>query len=255
MSFYLFGGGEKQLLDLVVSDNLSELQSILSKSSYTPTVLNQRVDNYSNNLLHLAVMNSNSQIVKLLLEKGLDQTHKNKWNQTPWDLAIQMHNKSVIQAFVDNNILRAQNSFIKLDYNPASEYNQLKDKLNYANQKIDILSTSYRDHLTCLSKTEQVDLINFKSRHSDCMNFITDYQNLKSTNKILETDNKEHIISKKRLRDESDNLIRENQQLKSQSDNLIKENKQLIIENTSLLSANKKLKISVDSLIANSRKQ
>ena len=69
----------QELINLVSSKNFNcvdDLITFIELRNYNSRQLNLIVDSYDNNLLHLAVMNSNPRMTEYLLEKGLDYSKK-----------------------------------------------------------------------------------------------------------------------------------------------------------------------------------
>src|SRR4051812_2853485 len=87
------------------TDPQQAIQAVMNKDLYTlkryAGSLNAVKDSYNNNLLHLATRHNDVEIVKYLLNNHVDKNQKNKWNDTPMDLAYVSHNKQLIDAYYD----------------------------------------------------------------------------------------------------------------------------------------------------------
>ena len=85
-------------------------------------VLNNVRDSQDNNLLHLAILNEQKEMVAYLLDNHVDKNCKNKFGLTPWDYAIRSHNKDLIDTYlryntVDVSVLKTKNNQLSTQVN------------------------------------------------------------------------------------------------------------------------------------------
>ncbi len=90
----------KSLVRMASDGNLTDLKFTLSKYNFTCSYINSFKDNNNNNLLHLATQCENAEMVKYLLNIGVSHIALNKFNKSPWDLAVMIRNKEVINEYV-----------------------------------------------------------------------------------------------------------------------------------------------------------
>lgn len=200
------------IFENVTKKNLSSLiNNLINKSSGE---INNMHDEYGNNLLHIAVLAEDSNIIKYLIDKRVDKHKKNLHKLSPWDLAIRSQNQSIIQILIDNHsaIIDELKKELKLVRDTAGEYKLLNGKLQESVGEYKSLNGKLQESNNGLTSS---------------LNSL--YQNeyaLKQEVTILKGQNK-------RLRQENDTVIGENSKLDED---------------------NKKLKISVSSLIQSKKK-
>jgi len=163
--------------------------------------LNYVKDIQNNNLLHLATLNEHNEMVKYLLDNGVDKNHKNKFNLTPWDYAIRSHNKELVKIYTDysshySEVLRAQNENLqKVNNNLTIENTKLLEE----NKKLVSEKDSQNNEIIILKRNNK--------RLRDQTN------DLELKIGILTSE-------KDRLINENDELVRANKKLKTSVDSL-----------------------------------
>src|SRR5438552_3104139 len=89
------------ILNYVTSNDYNKTKNYIESKSYTSNELNNMYDAYNNNLLHLATMSGNAQMVGYFLDKGISFTRQNKFKQTAWDLSTILRKEDVIEKYVE----------------------------------------------------------------------------------------------------------------------------------------------------------
>lgn len=208
-------GNDDELVRAIHDGHTNEVQKLVNLRGYSERELNSiQVDSHKNSLLHLAVMNNDSQLTTFFLEKGMSFTAKNKFGQSAWDLAVAFHNNEIMEKIIAFRV-NTENSFSLKVNDLSSKVNVLETKNRELKRLSDGLEISTR-----VTKTELSDLtVRYNLRNRE----IT----------TLTTENNELKVSNKRLRDE---------------------NTELKMENNDLKDKNKKLKVSVETLMANTKK-
>lgn len=221
--FSLLGLDIKSATVHVVNGDIDLLDKYFGISS--SDVINKLIDDYENNLLHIAVFYTTTkkvEMVKYLLEKGLNIDHKNKVGQTPYDLAILSHDKILIQLF--SNVIKYTAST-----QLASEILILKTECATKDNIIYQLESTNSQLKTTVATKDKI-IINMKT----------------SSDKL-----KSNLMSQTDLTHE---YKKEINSLREHNDSLLFTNKRLIDDNNELTTQNKKLRTSVDALIESKRK-
>jgi hypothetical protein len=164
-----------RVIEQVLNRDLSSVRSYLGSLS---TVR----DFQKNNLLHLATLNEDAEMVKFLLTQYVDRNGLNRFCQTPWDYAIKSHNKNIIKLYTDQDSLYNQTLTV--------ENNGLKKTVTDLTIKNNVLAYNNDTH------TKEITI-------------------LKSNNKRLRDENDNYKI-------ENENLLQSNKKLKTSVDSLTK---------------------------------
>jgi ankyrin repeat protein len=87
------------------SDPQRAIDAVITKdrsgiTNYTGS-LNSIRNDQGDNLLHIATLNGDCDMVKYLLEHGVDKNHKNKFLYTPWDYAKWLRNDDIINLYTE----------------------------------------------------------------------------------------------------------------------------------------------------------
>ncbi len=91
------------LLNVILNGDFDKVKSIIQRYN-TPAVINNRnIDKYGNNALHFAVMQKNTKILVLLIEKGGNIDFKNQYENTPLHLSILAENINAVKVLLENN--------------------------------------------------------------------------------------------------------------------------------------------------------
>jgi len=219
-----------KILQYVQSGQVYDLKMFIRDRNYSKDSLNQMLDSYKNNLLHIATLKNDFSMIEYLLEIGLDFTLVNTFGQTAWDIAILLRNDKIINTFVSQKIKTST---------------LLTQKLSELQTKIKNLERENGNFLTRIEA-----LIVEKSVLEDKLNKIYNVETENSTllykNKTLTTDNKKLSENLSEMRTKHARTLNDNLELE-------RSNKKLRTENTDLLEKNIRLKISVDNLINNAK--
>lgn len=195
----------QELINLVSSNSsncLNKIKNLIESKNYNSTELNMIEDSYQSNLLYLAVMNLNVEVVEYLLEKGLNASKKNKFNFTPWNIALTLNNNEIIEKFVLFRIKTENNDMIKV-----RDLTNVNDTLKMHNQN---LINSCKD-LTNENLTKKIEIEKLKTNNIE---LTTSNKRLISELTYFESDNK-------KLKTENTTLKEKNEKLKKSVDNLI----------------------------------
>eukprot|EP00826_Nyctotherus_ovalis_P050443 TRINITY_DN617_c0_g1_i12.p1 TRINITY_DN617_c0_g1~~TRINITY_DN617_c0_g1_i12.p1 ORF type:complete len:218 (-),score=44.31 TRINITY_DN617_c0_g1_i12:185-838(-) len=87
------------VLLLAALEHRTELVKMILKSQSCPAELLKQTDKFQNTALHLAMYGSSTELIQLLLDAGVDAEVRNKQGETPWELARNIHNQTVMQSF------------------------------------------------------------------------------------------------------------------------------------------------------------
>lgn len=249
----MFGLGNKSmgdtndLISYVVKGDYYKTKLLIDSKGYSDRELNSISDSYGNNLLHLATMASNCQMVEYFLDKGICFTKQNNFKQTPWDLATASKNSDIVDKFVlyrirtenhstvrlnelesERDELQAKNRELKrLNGGLETTNAELVTKYNLRNRDVIVLQTENNDLKTSNKrlKSEVSDLqaVNYKlhSENKTSTSILLENSELKSSNKRLRDEVGELKSTNKRLRDENDVLVEKNAKLKTSVENLM----------------------------------
>jgi len=103
--------------------------------------LNEVADQYNNRLLHLAVKKSSHELVQILLDKNVLSEVYNKFDETPWMLAVISRNNSIIEKFVNHKIDAMKSRLEELE----SELSSNKGLSSSLYEEIDKLKLEIRE--------------------------------------------------------------------------------------------------------------
>lgn len=206
------------LIKYVSSDMTYETKYLISEKSYTEAELNNMLDSYGNNLLHLAVSNGNYEMVDYLLSRGLDQTRQNKFKYSPWNMAVMFRNEKVLETLIKYKRSDCSDKIAKLEMH--------NKELKKANEELSVKLTTIKYSISSIDAKLLTANLSVSKLNGE---------NAKLEHKLTNITQESTIISQ------------ENHRLRN-------ENKRLRDDNNELIERNKKLKISVETLMANNRK-
>jgi len=227
MSFYKSLSDTTDIIKYVSNNMLFDVKNFITNKYYTAVELNNMLDSYGNNLLHIATMNGNAEMVEYLLSKDISSTKTNKFGQTPWNLAVMLRVDEVLDKFTkyksrDSTYVEDMRSEFNMKLSELNKTNiSLKEQNDNLHAKVSSLTKSAISadsklitfqHALAEAKSEVVKLSN---KHESVVHEITVVSN---ENRRLRCDNK-------RLRDENDDLIDKNKKLKTSVDTLMNSNK------------------------------
>ena len=220
-----------KILQYVQNGQIYDLKMFIRDRNYSKDSLNQMLDNYKNNLLHIATLKNDFNMVEYLLEIGLDFTLVNAFGQTAWDIAILLRNDKIINIFVSQKIKTST---------------LLTQKLAELQTKIKNLGRENCDFLTRI-EVLRVEKSMLEDKLNKIYNMETENSTLLYKNKTLTADNKKLSEILSEMKTKHARALDDNSELE-------RSNKKLRTENTDLLEKNIRLKISVDNLINNAKK-
>ncbi|XP_053595299.1 alpha-latrotoxin-Lg1a-like, partial [Microplitis demolitor] len=88
-----------ELLCIAIENKQFEIMEFLLEKNVPVNISNK---NYHNTPLHLAVMNEDDKIVKILLDRGADINKENLFRINPLDLLMQETNEKILELFIDH---------------------------------------------------------------------------------------------------------------------------------------------------------
>ena len=192
MSYFGFATRATDALNIVRSGNLKNLKLML----LTSEELNNIRDDNNDNLLHLATHAENVEMVEYLLSKGLNYNSPNKFGKSPWDLAVMIRNKHIIQKYVTH----------------------MGKALCGHTTEIILLQSA-------LEKEKEVGRSNINRLKELNSGLSFENSELRRGNKRLRDDNEELTQCNKRLRTDNDELTQSNKKLKISVETLMQNSK------------------------------
>lgn len=140
------------------------------------------LDDYGQNLLHIAVRSYNYDLAKYLIGRRIDKLKTNQFNEIPLDIAMKNHDKISVEILCENKALSPEIPIL------TRETKRLTEKIN------------------------EVEENNKKLIEAN-----TDLTH-KNMGLVLKLD--EEVRGRKRQRDEDDHMVDENKRLKSENNQL-----------------------------------
>ena len=227
MSFHKSLSDTSDIIRYVTNNALFDVKDFIANKCYTTIELNGMLDVYGNNLLHIATLNSNVDMVEYLLNNEISHTKLNKFKQSPWDIAVMLRNEAVLDKYTKfkgkDSLFIAE---IKDEFNAKlSALNKtnvlLRGDNTYLQNRVTALTTSLTTSDSKLSSTQhtlaetKAEFRQLSHKHEAVVQEVTF---VSQENNRLRGDNK-------RLRDENDDLINKNKKLKTSVDTLMGSNK------------------------------
>jgi hypothetical protein len=228
MSFHKSLSDTTDIIKYVTNNSLFDVKDFITNKCYTTLELNGMLDVYGNNLLHIATLNSNVDMVDYLLNKYISYTKLNKFKQSPWDIAVMIRDEKILDKFTK---FRARDSIFVAEI--RDEFNAKLSALNKTNVMLKENNTYLHNRVNALSTS-----------------LTTSDSKLVSTQKALEETNAEF----RQLSSKNEALFQEATFVSHENNRLRSDNKRLRDENDDLIDKNKKLKTSVDTLMRASKK-
>lgn len=204
-------GDANTLITCVSSNDFKVTKNFIESRQITSAQLNSIEDYHCNNLLHIAVMTENNEMVTFFLEKGISFIKQNKFKHSPWDLAVMSKDSKIIESFVSYRT----------------------GMVNTNTNKVIELSSE-----NSLLKTVNKDLknqIKYFEIHSNLAN-----EKLCEKVNVLESENKQLKTSNKRLREELCDLQSDNKKLRDENVGLVNKNEKLKASIETLMNNSKK---------------
>jgi ankyrin repeat protein len=135
-------------------------------------------DYSGNNLLHVAVLVENINLIQYFLEYNMDPNLKNKANKTPWDLALRSQNKDIIKLFSEHECTYKElnNKLMSTNDSMRSDNRRLED------QKVELTKKN-----NTLENENTILRIHNKRLRDDVDTVAKENCELKDTNKRLKT--------------------------------------------------------------------
>ena len=150
------------ILSYALNNNNHEIFDLILNS---PILNLNYKDNNGNSYLHLAVMNQNEKIVKVLIKKGINLNLQNNSGNTALHLAYEIANGSIIKILTSNGI----NSLIKNKENKIAK----EIKGNKINKNKSVNYNNFLNKTTKTNKTEKNLLKPLKKERNESNNNIS----------------------------------------------------------------------------------
>lgn len=115
-----------ELIDYVIKNSLPDLKKALDNFPLYP--MDTILDKYENNLLHIATIANQPQIIRYFLNKGLSCSKLNKFGQSAWDLALLNRNQLVIDEFLTHKMTITNDSLKSQVMTLNNQISDLKTK-------------------------------------------------------------------------------------------------------------------------------
>jgi ankyrin repeat protein len=206
-------GDTNDLVNRVSSNDYHGAKSFIESRGYNERELNSIADCYSNNLLHIAVMNCNHEMVSYFLDRGLSYTRQNRFKQSAWDLAVLSKDNEILERLVSFRAKQENPSTVRL-----SELSSENESLKTKNRELKRLSSGL--------ETTNIDLEKkYSLRSREVVVLQTENNDLKTSNKRLREEVSEVKLDNKRLREEVVVLTDKNQKLKTSVETLMNNSK------------------------------
>lgn len=166
-----------------------------SKSSLVISLLNNNninpndaglIDEYNQNLLHIAVKCKNYNLVKHLLSKQIDKNKRNLFGETPFDIAIKNHDIKMMEILLGNENLKIDNDYLKSLNNGLT---MKLDEMDKNNLKLLQTNTELTQKNSLLKIKLDEDTLNRKRHRDDIDSYICENKRLKIENDKLKNDN------------------------------------------------------------------
>ena len=212
------------VINSVINGNLEYVKK------YSKNVLEQTTDLYKNNLLHIATKSKQYTIIEYLLTLDINYETKNNFGYTPYDVALQLHDKISIAKYNNNKLTNKIESISRTNAVLSLENTRAK-KILHDNDVLKTLNKSLVENNDILEKK----LSNEKIKYNTQSNALTtEVVFLRDENGVL-------TRGQKRLREE-------NLKLTVDKATQLKEIKKLRLENSNLNDKNKELKTAIESM-------
>jgi hypothetical protein len=184
------------------------------------------LDKYGQSILHIASKNSNIDLIKKLLDKDMNKNLKNSSGETPVDIAIKYGNKNIIDEFYydDQILLKDENKMLKNE-----NVQLIKDNSDLKNNNNNLIENNKK--LTTLYNTSNNKYCDIYSKYTS------------------------EVLSKKRLREQYDELQSNNKKIKLSHDSTIHEMDILKNKLNDLTQENNVLKITIDNMRSSFKKK
>jgi ankyrin repeat protein len=91
---------EKRFLRAVASNQSNRLKDLMQRFTLTREALNGIKDKKGNTMLHIAVINKNQHMIRLLGERGIDLNSKNKDGNTPLHYGVRMAHYECVDVLI-----------------------------------------------------------------------------------------------------------------------------------------------------------
>lgn len=161
-----------EIIETLFDNTLNNKTSLVKKIITTNKIdINYPKDKYNNSLLHIATIKCNNELIKYLLDNGAITTVKNRFGDSPYDIAIGTQDKRIIDIYynVDKykiDLIIAENKYLTNKNNDlVKENNEYKDIINNLRSEVN----------------------NYKRKRDDLDKLIADNKKLINQNNVLKT--------------------------------------------------------------------
>ena len=215
------------IIKYVTSNMMHDTKTFISTKGYSTYELNNMLDIYGNNLLHIATLNKNPEMVEFLLNNEISHTRLNKFKHSPWDIAVMLRNDEVLDKFTDYkgkntkciDAIRSEFTAKLEELTKANVF--LKEDNESMHTKISALNRSTLDVSTRLSTTKEALL----RANMEMTRLTKRNEMIMQDSTVLSHENGRLKVDNKRLRDENDDLIDKNKKLRTSVETLMESNK------------------------------
>lgn len=138
-------GDTLTILNFARDNSLENIKKIIIKGCYTGSELNDMRDNNLNTPLHLAVLNSNIEMIEFLMRCKMDIHKKNKFRRSSWDLAILIRDSNIIDKFVKSMISSQKKNLKNSNLLLQDENKNLMYKINILKNSDEINKKKIKD--------------------------------------------------------------------------------------------------------------
>ena len=181
-------GKNETMLSYSIKNDNSEISNLILTS---PIIDLDFQDNNGNSYLHLAVISKDEEIIKSLIEKGIDTNKQNKDGNTALHLAYELNEKNIIDYLIENGI----------DKTIKNKNNLMADEM-YKNQK-SVLKSNKKENLSSAKVDKRVKNSSFQNLENNNENSKSNKSNksnraiksIKSA-KIIKANNNQNLSNK-----------------------------------------------------------
>ena len=142
----MFSRRIQNIFSSVISEDVEKLK--IHVNQMTDTQIDAIIDGHNNNLLHIAVLIGNKQIIEYLLTKNVDINFKNVFGQSPLQNAMNKKDEEIIKLIMTYEIKKYESPIIE----------SLKADNIKLSKKNEIMSSKF-DDLFGMNKTLTADNI------------------------------------------------------------------------------------------------
>jgi ankyrin repeat protein len=188
-----------------INGSTNKIKIYINKYNYFDINSSAEYDTFKLTLLHIATETNNEELVRFLLSKGADFNQKNRYDKTPWDIAILHGNQKIIDLYL-----------LKKEEGKNKELEKLKGDNVFYNtrfqtqrkrvQTLESINTELTDANKNLSVRLRKETDNFKREKRKCTVLENSLSVERKSKKGLEIENSELSTKNKKLKTAVENL-------------------------------------------------